>query len=125
MPIKVIRKVIPSSKLATVDEHVDPMMFTGQFVRVLPTSSATDAQLKTFKGELERAGVAAVRMMPRPQGNKVQLGGAAQTVKLLMGPDDSIPPVRELVSSLVTSSTSARKAELEELIMKLADEEGL
>lgn len=125
MPIKVIRQSFKTSKLATVDEHVDPTVFTGQFVRVLPTSSATDVQLKTFKSELERAGVAAVRMMPRPQGNKVQLGGAAQTVKLLMGPDDSIPPVRELVSSLVMSSTSARKAELEELLMKLADEEGL
>lgn len=125
MPIKVIRKVITSSKLATVDEHVDPMMFTGQFVRVLPTSGATDAQLKTFKSELERAGVAAVRMMPRPQGNKVQLGGAARTVKLLMGPDDAVPPIRELISSLVNSSTSTRKAELEELLMKLADEEGL
>ena len=125
MAFKVTRKGVFSSKLATVDEHIDPMMFTGQFVRVLPTTKATDTQLKTLKSDLERAGVAAVRMMPRPQGDKVQLGGAAQAVKLLMGPDDSIPPVRELVSSLVASSTSSRKAELEELLMKLADEEGL
>jgi hypothetical protein len=111
--------------LSTVDEHIDPTMYVDQFVRVLPTANATDEQLKTLKKELERAGAQAVRMMPRPHGNNVQLGGAAQTVKLLMGPGDAIPPVRELVSSLVASSTSNRKAELEELLMKIADEEGL
>jgi len=121
----VSRKPISCSKLATVDENIDPTMFTGQFVRVMPTAISTDEQLKTLKKDLERAGAQAVRMMPRPHGNNVQLGGAAQTVKLLMGPGDSIPPVRELVSSLVATSTSARKVELEELLMKLADEEGL
>jgi len=125
MPIKVNRKPVTCSKLATVNENIDPMMYTGQFVRVLPTINATDEGLKTLKKELERAGTLAVRILPRPHGNKVQLGCAAQTVELLMGPDDSIPPVRELISSLVASSTSSRKVDLEELLMKLADEEGL
>jgi hypothetical protein len=125
MSVKVIRKPIECSKLATVDENIDPTMYASHFVRVLPTVNASDEQLKELKRELEQAGASAVRLMPRPRGNSVQLGGAAQTVKLLMGPGDAIPPVRELVSSLVASSVSNRKAELEELLMKLADEEGL
>jgi hypothetical protein len=100
-------------------------MYADQFVRVSPTVNASDDQLKVLKRDLEEAGASAVRLMPRPRGDTVQLGGAAQTVKLLMGPGDAIPPVRELVSSLIASSTSSRKAELEELLMKLADEEGL
>jgi hypothetical protein len=46
-------------------------------------------------------------------------------VKGLMGVDDSIPPVRELVEALVARSTSSRKPELSALLGKLADEEGL
>lgn len=123
--MKIERKPIVSSKLVTIEETANPAKFGGCFVRVRPTSLATDVRLKSFKLDLEKAGAKAVRMMPKPPCDHVRVGSAAATVKGLMGVDDSIPPVRELVEALVTRSTSSRKPELSALLNKLADEEGL
>lgn len=119
------KKILGSTRLATVDETIDPAMYAGQFVRVLPSVNATDEGLRKLKIELERAGALAVRIGPKPHVGKVQLGNAAQSVKLMMSDDDKMPPVRELVSSLIATSSSNRKSELEALLMSIADKEGL
>lgn len=126
MPAAVYRKPIVSSKLVTIDETVQAFdQFKGQFVRVNPTSQASDERLAMVKRELKTAGAVAVRMMPKPPSDHVRLGGAAELVVSIMGAKDEIPPVRELIVAMVGRSTSANKPGLEALLLGLADEEGL
>lgn len=123
--MKVERKPISSAGLVTVDESAKPGQWcAGVFVRIKPTAAATDEQLKALKKGLQAAGATAVRIMPRPPSDKLQLSKGAQAVSDLMV-NDAVPQVRDLMASLVAASTSKRKAELTALLERLADEEGL
>jgi len=124
--MKVERLPLSSAQLVTVDEQVTRYgQFAGCFVRLRPTSAASDVDIKRLKNGLLKAGALAVRVVPRPPGGAVQLSGRAQLVQNLAGAGDAIPPVRELMRALVDASSSDNKSELNELLVRLADKEGL
>jgi hypothetical protein len=118
---------LDTSVLTTVDETVDDLAaLAGTFVRIRPTASASDEQLRTLKRELLKAGALAVRLLPRPQGDELQLSAPAALVASAFGSKlDTAPPVRDLMAKLVEASTSHDKPALLTLLNRLADEEGL
>ena len=117
---------IKSSKLATVNQHaVNLEQYSGCFVRLRPTAEATDEEIKTLKGKLIEAGAIAVRTVPRPPGDKLQLSDRALIVQDLVVGDETVPEIRELMSAMVEKSTSKHKSEVNKLLGLLADEVGL
>lgn len=125
--MKVLRLPVDSSVLVTVDEVEAANLVhnpSGLFVRLKPTAAATDEQVKALKKALLDGGAAAVRVMPKPPSDKLQLSQAAALVQSAMV-QDAVPPVRDLVAMLVDSSTSKDKAALKQLLNDLADQEGL
>lgn len=125
--MKVLRLPVDSSVLVTVDEVEAANLVrnpSGLFVRLKPTATATDEQVKTLKKALLDGGAVAVRVMPKPPSDKLQLSQSAALVQSAMV-QDAVPPVRDLVAMLVDSSTSKDKVALKQLLNDLADQEGL
>lgn len=122
--MKLQRRPLQSAPLVTVDENADPGLYAGHFVRVRPSSNTEDKALRELKRMLLKVGALAVRVMPKPPSDQLQLGSSAQVVEGMMQ-DDAVPPVRELMEMLVQTSTSQHKDELSDLLSRLADEEGL
>jgi len=124
--MKVKRKDLDTAPLVTVDEHADDLgQYAGAFVRIRPSAVATDSQLRKLKKGLLDAGAKAVRLMPKPPADQLQLSAGAQLVEQMTAGNDATPPVRELMAQLVAASTSRHKAQLGALLVRLADEEGL
>ena len=124
--MRITRVDLETARLVTIDEHASNLeQYAGAFVRIRPTASATDAAIKGLKKALLEAGAVAVRTMPRPPGDALQLSGPAELMEQIMNETDTAPPVREMLAKLVEQSTSKHKERLGELLTRLADEEGL
>jgi hypothetical protein len=117
---------IDTARLATVSEKVDnPGAYADTFVRIKPTNEADPESVKRLKQTLIKAGAKAVRILPRPPQDEVQVSAIAEVVRDISGGSLDIPPVRELLAELVDKSSHVNKQGLIELIERLADEAGL
>lgn len=124
--MKVERHPFDSTELVTIGEdEKNYKQHNRRLVRLRPSNTASDEQVKRVKRRLLRAGALAVKVMPRPPGDAMQLSRRAQLVQALAGDSDAIPPLRDLVFVLVDKSTSTRKDKLKQLLGEAADDEGL
>lgn len=129
--MQVRRYHIDTAELVTLDDAnsawqgTDIADLEGKFVRLKPAAETTDSSIRAMKKAVLDAGALAARVMPKPPSDKLQLSAGAQLVEQIAAGSDTIPSVRELMAQLVAASTSRYKSDLETLLGRLADEEGL
>ena len=106
-------------RLVTVDERVEPTVVAGCIVRVRPTATVDEEELRS-RVEAIRQRALACKVLPRPAGDRLVLaqGNTGVTQELPSDP-------RAFVLGLVQASSSKRKDELIGYVAALADKEGL
>lgn len=99
---------------------------TGHFVRLRPEAETSDAEIQAARKRLLSDGARAVRVMARPPKAAVMLTKTATVVQAsIKQSGGAMPPVRELMRTLVEASGSKRKAAVIEYLEQLAERERL